>query len=595
MIPPATTADQTSAQPLYRYVLLLWLLITLAGILHSADRIAASSLGDPDNYMRLVQVRDWLAGQSWTDVVQHRMNPPHGGDIHWSRLVDMPIALIIILLRPFFGQPVAEMSALIAVPALLSLALMLVFAPLLRNIAGRGAAIALLALLPFCLFISAQFMPMRIDHHGWQILLAAVALVAWTRPGLAQAALAGLALAFWMHISIEGLPYAMLFGALYMMAYLSSGDRRAFVYLAALTAGSLLFLMSTHGTSILFASTCDAVSAPYVAALLLATFAFFAGDFLLRPARWQARLIPPLLAGGGALAGIAFVDPSCLAGPFVSLDPLTRQFWYLNVKEGLPFWRQSGSMALAVVIAPLPGILIAIVHGDRAFRERQDIIAPGIALAALFAWGLGLLVMRTGGVAQLYALPGMAMLIAWLSAHRAQFRPRLLWSLSMAAALLLATTLPALITGSLLFPEKKSARAEGTARSGPVDDCVGARNRAVFLGLGDRLVFAPIDAGPALLYRAKVQVVAGAYHRNSAAISTVIKAFTSAPGDARAIIGATGAPYLLVCPEFGEMKKYVASAPDGLAAALVRGDVPNWLEADPQLQSSSAKLYRVIR
>ena len=84
------------SRPLYRYVALIWLLITIGGIFQTSDALARASLGDPDNFMRLVQVRDWLAGQSWTDVVQHRMNPPHGGDIHWSRLVDMPIALIIM-------------------------------------------------------------------------------------------------------------------------------------------------------------------------------------------------------------------------------------------------------------------------------------------------------------------------------------------------------------------------------------------------------------------------------------------------------------------------------------------------------------------
>ena len=41
------------------------------------------------------QVRDWMAGQSWFDVVQHRLNPPLGVDMHWSRLVDAPIAAIM--------------------------------------------------------------------------------------------------------------------------------------------------------------------------------------------------------------------------------------------------------------------------------------------------------------------------------------------------------------------------------------------------------------------------------------------------------------------------------------------------------------------
>lgn len=594
------TLDHAPSRPLYRYVALIWLLITILAVVQAADNIARASLGDPDNFMRLVQVREWLAGQSWTDVVQHRMNPPHGGDIHWSRLVDMPIALIIMALRPLFGQNVAEMVALIAVPALLSLALMLVLAPLLRTIAGRGVALALLALLPLCLFVSAQFVPMRIDHHGWQILMAAIALVAWTRPGMASAAVAGAALAFWMHVSIEGLPYAMLFGGLYMMTYVLEGDRRARAYLGALTIGSLLFLVSTHGFAALARSYCDAISAPYVAALLLATCGFLVGDYSLRPSRWQTRLIPPLIAGGGALAAIALVDPVCLAGPFATLDPLTRDFWYLSVLEGLPFWRQSGSISLVMILAPLTGVIAAIFHAWAAYRSRRDLIAVGIAIAALFAWGMGLLILRTGGVAQIYALPGMAMLIGWLIARSAQFRPRIAWIFSMAAAFLLATSIPPLVLGASIFAdnEKPTKSASGT-NSDEADrqsqECVTRATDSALRGIGKVTLFAPLDVGPVLLYRTDVSVIASGYHRNSAAIAKVIRAYTSPADTARAIVMKTPAQYLLLCRGTAEMSKYKYRAPQGLAATLDRGAIPSWLEPDARLQTASARLYRVIR
>lgn len=590
----------TPSRPLYRYVALIWLLITIGAVFQSADAIARSSLGDPDNFMRLVQVRDWLAGQSWTDVVQHRMNPPHGGDIHWSRLVDMPIALIILALRPLFGQSVAEMAALVAVPALLSLTLMLVLAPLLRNIAGRGVGLALLALLPLCLFVSAQFVPMRIDHHGWQILMAAIALGAWTRPGMASAALAGVALAFWMHVSIEGLPYAMLFGALYMMTYVLEGDRRVRAYLGALTIGSLLFLVSTHGFAALALSYCDAISAPYVAALLLAIGGFLVADYSLRPLRWQTRLIPPLIAGGAALAGVALVDPVCLAGPFATLDPLTRDFWYLSVNEGLPFWRQSGSISLVMILAPLTGVIAAIVHAWVAYRSRQDLTAVGLAIAALFAWGIGLLILRTGGVAEIYALPGMATLIGWLIAQNHRFRPRIAWSLSMASAFLLATSIPPLVLGASIFadndkPTKSAAGRNSENADRESQECVTRATDPALLGIGKVTLFAPLDVGPALLYRTDVSVIASGYHRNSAAIAKVIRAYTNFPDAARAIVMETPAQYLLLCRGTAEMSKYKHRAPHGLAAMLDRGNIPNWLAPDPRLQTASARLYRVIR
>ena len=45
-----------------------------------------------DDAMRLAGVRDLLAGQSWFDLTQHRLDPPQGSPMHWSRLIDAPIA-----------------------------------------------------------------------------------------------------------------------------------------------------------------------------------------------------------------------------------------------------------------------------------------------------------------------------------------------------------------------------------------------------------------------------------------------------------------------------------------------------------------------
>src|SRR5690606_27037017 len=58
---------------------------------------------DNDSLMRLTQVRDLLAGQGWFDLAQYRMGLEGGFVMHWSRLVDAPIAGMILLLRPLLG------------------------------------------------------------------------------------------------------------------------------------------------------------------------------------------------------------------------------------------------------------------------------------------------------------------------------------------------------------------------------------------------------------------------------------------------------------------------------------------------------------
>src|SRR5438105_2529005 len=86
----------------------LWLLVSLLMVVLVRNNIATNVLPDGDDYMRLQQVRDLLGGQSWFDLHQYRYVPPVGEPMHWSRLVDIPIALLILIFRPFTGEIPAE-------------------------------------------------------------------------------------------------------------------------------------------------------------------------------------------------------------------------------------------------------------------------------------------------------------------------------------------------------------------------------------------------------------------------------------------------------------------------------------------------------
>src|SRR5690349_7387974 len=78
---------------------LMVVLLCVAGALALAVPSLRSGVFDAmstDDAMRLVEVRDLLAGQSWFDLVQHRLDPPAGSPMHWSRLIDAPLAAMIL-------------------------------------------------------------------------------------------------------------------------------------------------------------------------------------------------------------------------------------------------------------------------------------------------------------------------------------------------------------------------------------------------------------------------------------------------------------------------------------------------------------------
>ena len=87
-----------------RWYWLIWAAIALYMLWYKWAAIHWFSLSDPDDNMRFAQVRALLGGQGWYDLRQHRIDPPGGISIHWSRLVDLPIAGLILLLQPVLGS-----------------------------------------------------------------------------------------------------------------------------------------------------------------------------------------------------------------------------------------------------------------------------------------------------------------------------------------------------------------------------------------------------------------------------------------------------------------------------------------------------------
>jgi asparagine N-glycosylation enzyme membrane subunit Stt3 len=112
-----------------RWLLLLWVLTAVGLVIYRWPQINWFALGDTDDNMRMMQVRALLGGQDWYDLRQYRLNPPVGANIHWSHLVDLPMAVVILAFKPFFGGAVAEKIA-IAIGPMIPLGV--VFVGLLR-------------------------------------------------------------------------------------------------------------------------------------------------------------------------------------------------------------------------------------------------------------------------------------------------------------------------------------------------------------------------------------------------------------------------------------------------------------------------------
>lgn len=579
---PAFTAD------LFVRVGLIWLVVAVIFVATKWSAILGLQLPDADDSLRLVQLRDLIAGQGWFDLTQYRVDPPHGLPMHWSRLVDAPLLLVYSALAPLLGATVAERITLVAVPLLTLFCALLLTGRLAWRMLGEQAIAYACLVMALATAVTGQMQPLRIDHHGWQIVFLLAAL-----NGLAARSertggwVAGIALGLGMTISLELLPLAALLGGVLALRWLLDPRAKALClyYIRTLAATSLIAFAVTRGFGD-FAAYCDTLSPPYLAAL-----AVTAGGLsllgLAPPLPRPALALGMLVSAGAGIAALLSIAPQCSSGPFVMLDPLVQQFWYANIREGMPVWQQDLPAMLRLIVPPLFGLWAAAQLWQRSsgwlrrFWFEYLLIAAGTLLLAL-------VVSRAAGfAAAVAAIPLSGLLREWHRTAQGIRRPAKRLAVLAATALVVMPDLPLLL-----------AKAANPARAAPVHTaqfvCDIPAAAPALNRLAPATIFAPIDNGPMLLLTTAHKVVATAHHRAPLALHDVIAAFTADPTQAEALVRAHGARYVAICPGLAEAQIYRDAAPNGLMAKLSAGQAPAWLKPMPVPEASGLKLWEVL-
>ncbi|MDR6127884.1 hypothetical protein QE452_002548 [Sphingomonas sp. SORGH_AS438] len=367
-------------------VLIAWLAVT-AWFLHERwTAIRWLSLGDTDDNMRLMQVRAWLGGQGWYDLRQYRMNPPAGFDIHWSRIVDLPIAGLILFFRLFVSPSWAERLACGLAPLLpLSVVMLALAATVRRLVAPIAWPLALIVLVSSCGATMLMFMPERIDHHNWQLACLAVTVAGLSDPRQGRGGLqVGLASAVSLSIGLEMLPYAAMAGAIIALRWIwTPGEaKRLAVYALTLGGGGGLgfLLFASYANRVM---RCDALTPVWLSVLVVA------GALLLAMALWSPRSLAvrlglAVLAGAVIAVGFALLFPQCLGRP-EQVSPELARNWLDNVREAKPLYKHPFRVAFPIATLPVIGLIGALVAAWRARRQPSAVGWTAVALFTSFA------------------------------------------------------------------------------------------------------------------------------------------------------------------------------------------------------------------
>lgn len=580
----------------FRPLLICWAIIAAAFAIRAALTAASTPLIlDTDDAMRLTLVHDLLAGQGWFDHVQHRLNTPWGAEIHWSRLIDLPQAALLSVLRAVFG-PLADIVLAYLWPLLL-LGLFLWLSARIALQFGGASAVAPALLLPAgSLITMAEFAPGRLDHHSVQILLALAMLLATLiaierpRAALVAGAAAGLGIA----IGIEALPTVvatiLAMGLLWVSADRHATAMRDFGLSFALT--TVLALAIGIAPDRWLEPAADAISATYALAAILCGLAFLVLS-LLPFKSWQARLATGVIAGALVVAAIVASYPSILRGPYGLLDPWLLANWIDRISEAEP-WVTSliaePVYAIAVAVPVLTGVLVALWNIVRAPGMRTAWLV--YLLFLVIALAIMALQIRAARFAVPFATPACAVLvgIAWRRmVSRNGFGPILvaLGSIVVSAGIFVAVVAVMVLSA---FPDHAAATAD--AFRDDRNACLQPAAFADLAGQPPERAMAPIDLGSHLLLYTPHAVVAAPYHRNQQGVLDAFRFFNRPIDQAREILRARGVGLVVICPAMHEIRGIVEPVPDSFVSLFAADRLPGWLR-DVTPAGSALRVYSV--
>lgn len=540
--------------------------LTMAWAWRDWANLAQLHLPDTDDAMRLQQIRDWLGGQPFRDVSQHRLGI-NGLAMHWSRLPDLVPAAIIAQLTPTLGVARAELVAVIAWPALL-------FATALA-LTGRIAraldpAIARTAMIVAAIGYPATtlFMPGRIDHHGLQIvLLLVIVRMLLMLPGrLADylgGAVIGLATCASLVIGMETAPFMLVAAFIIWLRWASGGP-----------GGSLMSYGLALGLSLAFARiilapdgwaypACDgftriawqAAQAASFAPIALALFGSATGSPRDRIAA----------SGLVALAAAAVLVPtarSCL-NPYASVDPLLARLWLANVGEAQSIFTAPIDASLGYTGLMIIGLIASVASAWR----RRSLIWVVIIAFQLTALLLCLVQLRGAYGGAILAAPALA---AVITAARRRGPAWLAGAWIGSAGMLYPIAAQALATPPRAPPS--------AANAGGVVACTSPTVIAALAKLPHGTVIAPMDLGAYGIAGTQHRFIAAPYHRNNAGNAAMYRLFLSGPAAARGIADAVRADYVVLCDDgFASLDPALRQDQRRLIGMLEQGRPPAWL------------------
>ncbi|MDX8349858.1 hypothetical protein SLH49_17870 [Cognatiyoonia sp. IB215446] len=550
---------------------------------------------DNDDILRLVMVRDFIAGQGWYDVVQYRILPPDGMPLHWSRYIDAAIAAIIVPLSYIFPMPVAELLGASIWPALIQLISLTIIAFGTQRIFGTVAAcFAVICLVLWPVTGGWNSAAGNIDHHNVQILMMTLMAICAVWPGrpFAAGTLGGLAAAFSLAVGLETLPFALGVGTIMLSRMLFSQTDGAttavLAFCTALSIGSVAFWAGQTAPDQWLRPMCDRLSTPVLALVWIAALASSLPAIILRSkanASWRF-LATFLLALTGTIVAWPLLS-QCLGGPYGNLPQHLQDFISEGVGEALPGIRYFLHYPAATMLF-LPALTVAPIliglnlfnnwHVESMTSERRTALL-GFGFLSMIGFGMMLVQMRaiTLSAAIIPIIAGY-FLSLFLGCY---LRTRAIGAAFGGLVSIMIFIVPSTLS-IVLHPLLPQARA-------PLSGGAECRTYDALIALNEvppALLMTDFNSAPGILWLTHHDTLSGGFHTSATALANGVIPFGLEEQHLQDYLAATHATHFLICRN--------TTYPGAFVTALSAGvtDV-GWLRRIP-LSDPHPMLFEVL-
>lgn len=514
---------------------------------------------DPDVWMRLYKVREWLIGGDFYDRTVAMTNAPFGGvTTPWTRPMDFLLAFFVRLMPQDLTIDQQLMLAATWLPLLLAVGTLYFLCRAARQSFDHLHVIIVAILLMMVNAVYQNYLiPGNADHHGLLILLWCAALSFILQPpSYAAQAVAGILLGLMLWVSPEAV---MLIGVVYaVLAARALWYQRDIKDLAVLSAAvavtaAVALLFEVPPAQYFSAVIYDSLSIVYVA---LFSFVAVAIGILGVMFKHTEKLVPRICAATAAaltaVAATLALFPKLVHGPMAEMHPYIFSHFLPSISEAKPLLKSTAFEMVIRLYIPLTAIFLLVKshYSPRPFwRERRTqflsaLLALTLAMTmAQLRWNYYLQPVAIIIIAYylpLFAMGAKSEGFGWLKHAPRMLRP-------YAWLFLLACIVSA---ASIFVKEDRTIHTKFYSCQSQIRYLLESGEMEKVFGPKPVTLFLPANVGGDVAFFTPYRIIAGNYHREGQGMSDwrdIMQQKT--PAAARPLLKKRDVKGLIVCAE----------------------------------------------